>query len=151
MWTSCHLTSKQRFLWLPSCSFLFKTTHSLSHPNKTNVKSFKQVQIIDWCCQENSAMHFRTGNDPMAPTPPPKKKTIYNYIFFLIHIYVYSFFVKGKWKTWGGCHLQRRVFRPKTIANVSDNTAPLLQQKDCIKEKNYNTEYKSTKKHSKKS
>lgn len=99
MWSSCHLTSKQRFLWLPSCSFLFKTTHSLSHPNKTNVKSFKQVQIIDRCCQENSGMHFRTGNDPNGPNPAAKKKRLYIITYFFLFTFMciaFSLRVNGR-------------------------------------------------------
>lgn len=49
-----------------------------------------------------------------------------------------------------GRHEVAVIYRDEYFGlNVSDNTAPLSQQKDCFKEENDNTEYKNTNKHSK--
>lgn len=90
MWTSCHLTSKQWFLWLSHCSFLFKTTHSLSLRNKTNVKSFKKSTNYRLMLSRKFWHAFQNSQIPQWPQPhnqtkqnPPKKLYIITVFFFL--------------------------------------------------------------------
>lgn len=88
-------------------------------------------------------MHFRTGKNPNGPKKQRRLYIITVFFLFTFMCIAFSLRVNGR-------HEVAVIYRDEYIGlNVSDNTAPLSQQKDCFKEENYNTEYKNTNKHSK--